>query len=70
MNVGQLKKQLEGADDSMPVVLTGNDHNYNRTRNADVIPAHDPEYGGYLGEYGGEDCEEHYGPKIMVLHIS
>lgn len=75
MNVGELKKALEGVDDSMPVCVPGYDHSYNRIHPtlARPVEAHDEERmgdrGTYFSQYGGESCEKHYGPKVLVFLV-
>ena len=53
MNVGQLRKALEGVDDDVLLVVPGSDHSYREARvqqdKAEVFE------GGYLGEYFGEE---------------
>lgn len=73
MEVRQLKKLLAEADDDMVVVLDCFDHNYRPVSYASVVEAHDQREDGYgdppYGQYGGEDCEKDYGPKVFVFHL-
>lgn len=68
MNVGQLKKILEGLPDSTLVVTSGGDHNY---RNADVVATqaeYDKRY-FTLYEYADEENRSAEDPDSVVIDV-
>lgn len=72
MNLRELQVAVQKALDSGTnpetiVVVDGFDHTYFAARSAEACDAHNEKNSDSYGQYGGEDCEPDYGPKVRVF---
>ncbi len=67
MNVRQLKELIANAPDTMPVLITGNDHSY-RIGNAVLTTALKESHATWTEDFGEEQTpEKEYGKRTDVL---
>lgn len=71
MNVGQMKKFLEGFDDDVIFFVSDHDHNYRRAYFHDTSVVHSTPYHSvpFYGEYAGDEYMEDGDKKVRGLVV-
>lgn len=70
MNVGALRKLMEGLPDDAPVLTTGSDHSYRAVEAEATTALQDEQHGDWTEDYGEDvTSEKEFGKRRKVLIV-